>query len=161
MKISIITVTFNSELYIADCLASVKAQKYHNIEHIVIDGGSTDKTTSIVKKFPHIKKIVSEPDEGIYDAMQNFPDELMTNNENDNNAKDFINLCEKQSDKTEDLEKTDKLGYKTNFTVSHPFKEGVNLKIYITIFVKSLTMSYLIPKKMLLIFIQMKKITIY
>jgi glycosyltransferase involved in cell wall biosynthesis len=69
LKISIITVTFNSELYIADCLASVEAQKYHNIEHIVIDGGSTDKTTSIVKKFPHIKKIVSEPDEGIYDAM--------------------------------------------------------------------------------------------
>ena len=69
MKISIITVTFNCELYIADCLASVKAQKYHNIEHIIIDGGSTDKTISIVKKFSHIKKIVSEPDKGIYDAM--------------------------------------------------------------------------------------------
>ena len=55
--------------------------------------------------------------------------------ENDNNAKDFINLCEKQSDKAEDLEKTDKLGYETNFTVSHPFKEGVNLKIYIANFI--------------------------
>ena len=69
MKVSIITVTFNSELYVADCLASVKAQKYHNIEHIIIDGGSTDKTISIVKKFSNIKKVVSEPDKGIYHAM--------------------------------------------------------------------------------------------
>ena len=69
MKVSIITVTLNSELYVADCLASVKAQKYQNIEHIIIDGGSTDKTISIVNKFSNIKKVVSEPDKGIYDAM--------------------------------------------------------------------------------------------
>jgi len=94
LKVSIITVTLNSELYIADCLASVKAQKYHNIEHIIIDGGSTDKTISIVKKFSNIKKVVSEPDKGIYDAMNkgiNFAtgdiigflnsDDLYSNNE--------------------------------------------------------------------------------
>ena len=69
MKISIITVSLNSESFINDCLASVNQQNYNDIEHIIIDGGSTDKTINIVKKYSHIKKIVSEPDKGIYDAM--------------------------------------------------------------------------------------------
>ncbi len=69
MKISIITVSLNSETFINDCLASVNQQNYNDIEHIIIDGGSTDKTINIVKKYSHIKKIVSEPDKGIYDAM--------------------------------------------------------------------------------------------
>jgi len=44
MKISIITVTYNSEKTIGDCLQSVASQTYKNIEYIIIDGGSTDKT---------------------------------------------------------------------------------------------------------------------
>ena len=55
--------------------------------------------------------------------------------ENDKKATDFIKSCEKQSNKAEDIEKADKLGYKTNLTVSHPFKKGVNLKIYIANFI--------------------------
>ncbi len=54
---------------------------------------------------------------------------------NDNKAKNFIKLCEKQSNKAEDLEKADKLGYETSFTVSHPFKKGISLKIYIANFI--------------------------
>ncbi len=69
MKISLITATYNSETNIADCLKSVAAQSFQNIEHILIDGGSTDNTTNIVKSFPHISTWISEPDHGIYDAM--------------------------------------------------------------------------------------------
>ena len=54
---------------------------------------------------------------------------------NDNKANDFIKLCERQSNKAEDLEKADKLGYETSFTVSHPFKKEINLKIYIANFI--------------------------
>ena len=49
MKISIITPTFNSASVINHCLASVKAQKYENIEHVIIDGASTDETLSLLK----------------------------------------------------------------------------------------------------------------
>lgn len=69
MRISIITVTYNSVSTIADTLQSVASQEYDDIEHIVIDGASTDGTQQIVKRFPHVKKLVSESDEGIYDAM--------------------------------------------------------------------------------------------
>jgi glycosyltransferase involved in cell wall biosynthesis len=70
LKISVITVTFNSELYIHDCLASVKSQKYHDIEHIIIDGASTDGTLSLLEsKREQYKVLISEPDKGIYDAM--------------------------------------------------------------------------------------------
>jgi glycosyltransferase len=68
-KVSIITVTYNSEKTIRDTLASVAAQDYSTIEHIIVDGLSTDKTISIVKEYPHVAKIISEKDEGIYDAM--------------------------------------------------------------------------------------------
>ena len=69
MKISIITICFNSETTIAACLQSVAGQTYANIEHIVIDGASPDKTLEIVKSFPSVSKCISEPDKGIYDAM--------------------------------------------------------------------------------------------
>ena len=51
MKVSIITATWNSEKNIADCLQSVAGQTYQNIEHIVIDGGSTDNTIEICSIF--------------------------------------------------------------------------------------------------------------
>lgn len=69
MKISIITVCFNAELDIAQCLASVARQTHPDIEHIVIDGASKDRTVDIVRGFTHIAELVSEPDKGIYDAM--------------------------------------------------------------------------------------------
>ncbi len=67
--VSIITASFNSERTIADTLTSVALQDYPNIEHIIIDGASSDKTVEIVKRFRHVKKIVCEKDDGIYDAM--------------------------------------------------------------------------------------------
>jgi glycosyltransferase len=68
-KISIITVTYNSEATIADTLLSVQKQSYNNIEHIIIDGNSTDNTVEIIKSFPHVSKWYSEKDAGLYDAM--------------------------------------------------------------------------------------------
>ena len=70
MKISIITVSFNSARTIGDTLKSVAAQSFNNIEHILVDGGSTDETMEIVRREGnHLAAIVSEPDNGIYDAM--------------------------------------------------------------------------------------------
>ncbi|MDA8805038.1 glycosyltransferase [Candidatus Pelagibacter bacterium] len=70
MKVSIITVTLNSITTINDCINSVKEQKYNNIEHIIIDGGSTDGTLSLLEsKKDQFAILVSELDKGIYDAM--------------------------------------------------------------------------------------------
>lgn len=70
MKISIITVCFNSEKTIRSALESVLSQDYPNIEYIVVDGASTDSTMSIVSEYKgKIATVVSEPDLGIYDAM--------------------------------------------------------------------------------------------
>ena len=56
MKISIITVTLNSEKTLRDTLNSVFSQTYKNIEHIIVDGGSKDKTLSILKRYPNKKE---------------------------------------------------------------------------------------------------------
>lgn len=69
MKISIITATYNSQKNIQDCLQSVANQSHKNIEHIVIDGGSTDDTVELVKNSQSVTKWISEPDNGIYDAL--------------------------------------------------------------------------------------------
>ena len=70
MKISIITATFNNEETIEDAIKSVSSQTYKNIEHIIIDGSSSDKTIQIIRKHQDkIAKIISEPDKGIYDAL--------------------------------------------------------------------------------------------
>ncbi|MGN6618799.1 MAG: glycosyltransferase family 2 protein [Ilyomonas sp.] len=68
-RISVITVCFNSEDTIRHTLQSVKNQTYSNIEHIIIDGASDDNTVQIAQSFPHVSKILSEKDKGIYDAM--------------------------------------------------------------------------------------------
>lgn len=67
--VSIITATYNSEKTIRDTLASVAAQDYPHIEHIIVDGLSTDNTLAIVREYPHVSRIISEKDNGIYDAM--------------------------------------------------------------------------------------------
>lgn len=70
MKTSIITVTLNSEKTIKETIESVIRQNHQNIEHIVIDGGSSDNTISIVQSYKkHISTLISENDYGIYDAM--------------------------------------------------------------------------------------------
>ena len=56
MKISIITVSLNSAETIRDTLNSVFSQTYRNIEHIIVDGGSSDETISILKKYPNKNK---------------------------------------------------------------------------------------------------------
>ena len=69
MKFSVITVCFNAEKHLAGCLQSVAEQSWRNLEHIVIDGASTDKTLALIQAFPHVSAVISEHDEGIYDAM--------------------------------------------------------------------------------------------
>jgi len=70
MKISIITACYNSESTIEDTIKSVISQDYNDIEYIIIDGGSKDKTLEIIKRYQDkITTIVSEKDHGIYDAL--------------------------------------------------------------------------------------------
>ena len=70
MKISIITVAYNSASTMLEALRSVAQQTHPDIEHIVIDGGSTDGTVELVRAHgQHLAVFVSEPDAGIYDAM--------------------------------------------------------------------------------------------
>ena len=70
MKISVITVVRNAENTIADTLMSVASQSYKDIEHIIIDGASTDGTLRVIKEYKdQISVLVSELDGGLYDAM--------------------------------------------------------------------------------------------
>lgn len=70
MKVSIVTVCFNSAATIEDTIRSIRSQQYEHIEHIIVDGGSTDGTQEVVGRYNgRIKKFISEPDRGIYDAM--------------------------------------------------------------------------------------------
>ena len=68
MRFTIITPCLNREKFIAEAIESVLAQRYHDIEHWIIDGGSTDKTLEIVRSYPHLR-VLSEPDRGVYDAF--------------------------------------------------------------------------------------------
>ena len=69
-KFSIITVTYNAAAVIEDTLQSVITQTYKNIEYIIVDGASTDRTMEIIGRYrKHIHTVVSEPDRGLYDAM--------------------------------------------------------------------------------------------
>tara|TARA_B100000401_G_C52769752_1_gene702599 strand:- start:369 stop:1106 length:738 start_codon:yes stop_codon:yes gene_type:complete len=69
-KISVITVTKNSEQYLEENIKSLSNQTYKNFEHIIIDGDSRDGTLQIIKKYSNnITKWISEPDQGLYFAM--------------------------------------------------------------------------------------------
>ncbi|WP_256009588.1 glycosyltransferase family 2 protein [Desertivirga xinjiangensis] len=70
MKISIVTVTFNAESFLRDCISSVMQQSYPNLEYIIVDGRSTDNTINIIKSYEHqINRFLSESDQGMYDAL--------------------------------------------------------------------------------------------
>ena len=69
-RFSIVTVTYNAENVLNDTIQSIVTQTYRNVEYIIVDGGSTDGTMHIVDRYrPMISIVVSEPDNGLYDAM--------------------------------------------------------------------------------------------
>ncbi|MFB5743697.1 glycosyltransferase family 2 protein [Cedecea sp. S5-13] len=70
MKVSIITATYNSAATLSDTLLSLDSQSYHDIEYIIIDGASKDSTIELINNVSRrVTKIISEPDKGIYDAL--------------------------------------------------------------------------------------------
>jgi glycosyltransferase involved in cell wall biosynthesis len=70
MRISIITVCYNRVFTIEKAIQSVLTQNYHNIEYIIIDGNSTDGTKAIIETYKdRISQYISEPDQGMYDAI--------------------------------------------------------------------------------------------
>jgi len=70
LRVSVVTVCFNSAGTIEGTIRSVREQEYGHVEHVVVDGGSTDGTQEIVARYNgRIRKFISEPDDGIYDAM--------------------------------------------------------------------------------------------
>ena len=69
MKISVITISYNAESTIEKTLTSVAFQSYSEIEHVIVDGDSKDRTLDICRKYSHISKIMSEKDKGVYDAF--------------------------------------------------------------------------------------------
>jgi glycosyltransferase involved in cell wall biosynthesis len=69
MKVSIITVTLNSAATLATTLDSVCRQDHPDVEHILVDGCSSDATLEIIRSYPHVAQFVSEPDSGLYDAI--------------------------------------------------------------------------------------------
>lgn len=69
-KFSVITVTYNAEAFLDDTIQSVISQTYKDVEYIIVDGGSKDKTLEVAKSYENkLAVLVSEPDKGLYDAM--------------------------------------------------------------------------------------------
>jgi glycosyltransferase involved in cell wall biosynthesis len=69
-KISIVTPSFNQAEFLEECIGSILSQNYPNLEYIIIDGGSTDNSVEIIRKYEkHLAYWVSEPDRGQYDAI--------------------------------------------------------------------------------------------
>ncbi len=66
--ISIVTPCLNGRRFIEEAIQSVLDQDYPRIEHIIVDGGSTDGTLDLISKYPHLR-VISEPDRGLYDAL--------------------------------------------------------------------------------------------
>ena len=108
MKVSIITVSYNSVTTIKDTIESVITQDYQNIEYIVVDGNSNDGTNEIIKEYKDkISCYISESDKGIYDAMNKGinsatgdligilnSDDLYVNNRVISNIVDHIGDCD-------------------------------------------------------------------
>lgn len=73
LKISVVTAVYNGEKWIEQCMQSIMNQTYRNFEHIVMDGGSTDGTVEIVRRYEKLYnvKVYSKKDNGMYDAIAN------------------------------------------------------------------------------------------
>ena len=69
MKVSIVTVTLNSAATLPMTMDSVRQQDHQEIEHILVDGLSSDSTVDIIQSYPHVARFISEPDSGLYDAI--------------------------------------------------------------------------------------------
>lgn len=70
IKVSVITVVYNGVSAIERTINNVLKQTYENLEYLIIDGGSTDGTLDVIKKYGNRVKFISEKDKGLYDAMQ-------------------------------------------------------------------------------------------
>src|SRR5260370_131957 len=68
LSVSVITPCLNGAGYLAEAIESVMAQRFPHIEHIVVDGGSTDRTLEVLRRYPHVR-VISGPDRGMYDAL--------------------------------------------------------------------------------------------
>lgn len=92
MKITIITVCYNAEKYIEHAIRSLLAQRFQEFQYIVVDGGSSDGTKEILRKYSeHIDVIISEPDQGLYDAMNKGLSMAIGDVVGVLNADDFLN----------------------------------------------------------------------
>lgn len=70
MKVSIVTIVYNNRSTIKDCIESVLAQNYPDIEHVIIDGGSTDGTVDVIHSYrDSLGYFISEKDKGLYNAL--------------------------------------------------------------------------------------------
>ena len=148
--VSIITVVYNGEKFLEETIQSVISQTYENVEYIIIDGGSTDGTLDIIKRYEDkIDYWISEKDKGIYDAMNKGIDvasgEIMgLINADDWYEKDTIDMVIKKysGDKNFDIfhgnlnyiNKSEKI-YKPNFSHRKMLLQGMSL-YHPTCFVK-------------------------
>lgn len=106
-KISIITVAYNAEKYIEGTIKSVLNQSYRNVEYIIVDGNSTDKTLAICDMYKsQIDVLISEPDNGLYDAMNKGIQKASGDVIGILNADDFYNTTEVLSDVAHAFEST-------------------------------------------------------
>jgi glycosyltransferase involved in cell wall biosynthesis len=69
MRVSVITVTYNSAGTLKDTIESVQRQSHRDVEHVLVDGSSVDQTVSVIRSYSHITNWRSEPDRGLYDAI--------------------------------------------------------------------------------------------
>lgn len=69
IEISIITAVLNGEKTLNNCLDSIAQQKNSNVQHIIIDGGSTDHSLSIINHYPHIQTVIINPKISLYEAL--------------------------------------------------------------------------------------------
>ena len=93
LKVSIITATYNSGNTILATISSLETQSYQNIEYIIVDGASSDNTLEVISKHcTRVSKVISEPDSGIYDALNKGIDLFAYKDA----VKDIVNTIESQ-----------------------------------------------------------------